>query len=100
MLEGELEFMVGDGTVRAPAGSFVHAPKGVPHTYKNVGTTPARYVVTIRPAGLEAFFFEVSEPAEDPWAPPPDHGQEVIERIMAVAPKYGLEILPPPSPNE
>ncbi len=96
VLEGEFEFMVGDGTVRAPAGTFVHAPKGIPHTYKNVGTTPGRYVTTIRPAGFEEFFFEVSEPAEDPSAPPPAHGQEVIERIMAAAPKYGLEILPPP----
>ena len=96
VLEGELEVVLGDEIVRAPAGSFVYAPRGVPHTYRNVGTTPARYVATIRPAGLERFFFEVSEPAEDPSAPP-DHGQEVIEKIMAAAPKYGLEILPPPT---
>ena len=96
MLEGELEFMVGDGTVSAPAGSFVYAPRGIAHTYRNAGTIPARYVVMIQPAGLEKFFEEVSDPAEDPSAPPPVHGQEVIERIMAAAPKYGLEILPPP----
>lgn len=96
VLEGELEFTVGDGTVRASAGSFVHAPRDIPHTYRNVGTTPARYVVVIRPAGLEKFFEEVSEPAEDPSAPPPHHGQEVIEKILAAAPKYGMEILPPP----
>jgi mannose-6-phosphate isomerase-like protein (cupin superfamily) len=96
VLEGEFEFMVGDGTVRAPAGTFVHAPKGSPHTYKNVRTTPDRYVTTIRPAGFEQFFFEVSDPAEDPRAQPPAHGQEVIERIMMAAPRYGLEILSPP----
>ena len=96
VLEGELEFMVADGTVSAPAGSFVYAPRGIPHTYRNVGTTPSRYVVMIQPAGLEKFFEEVSEPAEDPSAPPPVHGQEVIEKIMAAAPKYGMEILPPP----
>ena len=96
VLEGELEFMVGDGTVRAPAGSFVHAPRGIPHTYKNVGTTPSKYVAMIQPAGLEKFFEEVSEPVEDPSAPPPDHGQEVIQKILATAPKYGLKMLPPP----
>lgn len=96
VLEGELEFMIGDGTVRAPAGSFIYAPRYIPHTYKNVGTTPARYLVMIQPAGLEEFFMEVSEPAEDPTASPPAHGQEVIERIMVAAPKYGMEILPPP----
>ncbi len=66
MLEGELESTVGSGTVRPPAGSFVHAPKGTPHACENVGTTPARYVEMIRPAGLERFFMEASEPAEDP----------------------------------
>ena len=96
VLEGELEFMVGNGTVRAPAGSLVHAPKGVAHAYRNVGTTPARYVAMIRPAGLEKFFEEVSEPAEDPSAPPPVHGQKVIEKILAVAPRYGLRMLPSP----
>lgn len=96
VLEGELEFMVGDGTIRAPAGSFVHAPRGIPHTYKNVGAAPSRYVAMIQPAGLEKFFEEVSEPAEDPSAPPPDHGQEVVAKILMTAPRYGLTMLPPP----
>ena len=96
VLEGELELMVADGTVGAPAGSFVHAPRGIAHTYRNVGKIPARYVVMIQPAGLEKFFEEVSEPAENPSAPPPAHGQEVVERTMPAAPRYGLEILPPP----
>jgi len=43
VLEGELEFMTEDGTIRAGAGSFVHVPKGTLHTYKNVGMTSARY---------------------------------------------------------
>jgi quercetin dioxygenase-like cupin family protein len=40
VLEGELEFMVGGGTVRAPAGSFVHAPRGIPHTTKTWARPP------------------------------------------------------------
>lgn len=95
VLEGDLEFMVGDRTVPVTAGSIVYGPRGILHTYKNVGTEPSRMLVTITPAGFEKFFEEVGEPATDPSSPPP-FGQEEIERLLATAPKYGMEIPPPP----
>ena len=47
------------------------------------------------PAGLEGFFGEVGKPGGDVSSPPPFE-EEDIERLLAVAPKYGVEILPPP----
>ncbi|WP_292808200.1 cupin domain-containing protein, partial [Nostoc sp. JL23] len=44
ILEGTFAFQIGDRTVTATAGWFITAPKGVPHSYKNIGTTPARIV--------------------------------------------------------
>jgi quercetin dioxygenase-like cupin family protein len=44
VLEGELEFLVGDEKVRAPAGSFVLAPPNVVHTFWNPGPAPARFL--------------------------------------------------------
>ena len=35
VLEGELEFLLDGETVRAPAGTFVAAPPGVVHTFRN-----------------------------------------------------------------
>ena len=96
VLEGELEFLVGDRTVQAAAGSVVYAPRDNPHTFKNVGTTPSRILVLVTPAGLEKFFEEVGEPVTDPSSPPA-FGAKEIERLLAVAPKYGQEILPPSS---
>ena len=95
VLEGELEVMVGETTFRAGAGSFVHLPKDIQHTYENVGTGPARFLTLMVPGGVEKFFEEVGKPGSDVSSPPPFE-EEDIEKLLAVAPKYGAEILPPP----
>src|SRR5688572_4918382 len=41
ILEGQYEFRVGKQVIQAAAGSFLFAPRGIPHTYRNVGTTPS-----------------------------------------------------------
>lgn len=93
ILEGEFEFLAGEEKVRAPADSVVYAPRSVIHTYKNVGNETGRFLTVITPSGLENFFFEVGEPAEDESPPPVT--PERIERLLAAAPKYGLKIPPP-----
>ena len=95
VLEGELEFVVGERTLSASAGSVVYAPRGVLHGLRNVGTGHSRMIVIITPAGLEKFFEEVGEPVTDPSSPP--EGPPDIERLVAVARKYGMEIPPPPA---
>ena len=94
VLDGEYEFLVGERTIRAGAGSVVYVPSNVPHTFKNVGTTPARMLAFVMPAVFEGFLEEVGEEAADQSSPPP-FGQEEIERLLATAPKYGIEMLPP-----
>jgi mannose-6-phosphate isomerase-like protein (cupin superfamily) len=42
VLEGEVDFLVGDQITRAGAGSSAYLPRGVLHTFKNVGRRPAR----------------------------------------------------------
>ena len=49
------------------------------------------------PAGLEKCFREVGEPATDASSPPP-LGDVDVERLLAVAPKYGVKMPPPPEP--
>lgn len=95
VLEGELEVLDKDRSIKVNAGSFVHIPKGTLHCFKNVGATTARMLALFTPAGFEEFFFEVGQPAiEGETAPPP--GPEEIEKTIAVAPKYGMEVPPPP----
>ena len=96
VLEGDLEVLVGENRFGAGAGSFVHLPKGVIHSYQNVGAGPARFLTLMVPAGLEKFFEEVDKPGTDLSFPPP-FGEDDLDRLLAVAPKYGVEI-PPPEP--
>jgi mannose-6-phosphate isomerase-like protein (cupin superfamily) len=44
VLEGELEFTIGDETVRVGPGSFVAAPPGVRHGFRNPGPRRARFL--------------------------------------------------------
>ncbi len=97
VLEGEFEFLYNDRTIKATTGYFVYVPMGVLHTFKNVGTTPGKLLVTASPAGPhEKFFEEVGEAATDRNSPPVPEGPPDIERLVAIAAKYGIEIPPPP----
>jgi len=51
ILEGELEFTLGDETVRAGPWSFVSAPPGVVHGFKNPGPGRARFLNFHTPSG-------------------------------------------------
>jgi mannose-6-phosphate isomerase-like protein (cupin superfamily) len=92
VLEGELEFLIADDNVlEVSAGSWLVVPKGTLHTYKNTGERPARYLGVLTPGGIEKFFEEVSVPAMDRSFPPP-FDREDLDRLIASASKYGLEI--------
>lgn len=90
ILAGEYEFMVGGQTIVAKPGTTLFAPRGVAHTYRYIGQTPGRLMCVITPSGFEGFFEEVS--ALNLQLP------QDIPRVMELAEKFGLEILPPSGP--
>jgi mannose-6-phosphate isomerase-like protein (cupin superfamily) len=94
VLEGEVEFLLGGGTVPAGVGTCVHVPRGTLHTFKNVGTSPSRVLGVLTPGGFEGFFLEAGEPAAG-GSPAPE-GEPDVERIVEIGKRYGLEIPPPP----
>ncbi len=96
VLEGEVELSADGRVIGATTGAFVNIPRGTLHTFRNSGTKPARLLISVVPGGFEKFFDEVGEPATDPNYPPA--GPPDVEKVLAVAPKYGLEIPPPPTP--
>jgi quercetin dioxygenase-like cupin family protein len=95
ILDGELEIQLGDELRTASRGDFVWLPKGVPHRFTNISDKPMRMVLSFMPAGIEQFFEEVFEEAEDRSAEPPPVTPELVERLLETAPRYGLEFLPP-----
>lgn len=94
VLEGEIELFVEGAVSTSGPGSFVNIPRGTLHTFKNTGTVPARMLGMVAPGGFEGFFEEIGEPATDPSKPP--EGPPDLEKVLATAPKYGLEIPSPP----
>jgi mannose-6-phosphate isomerase-like protein (cupin superfamily) len=101
ILEGEMTFYVGEQTIKALPGSFLFGPKDVPHAF-TVDSGPARLLFVLSPAGLEGLIREMGEPARSLSIPPqpdepPDEAQ--MEQMMAIAARYGAEILGPP-PNQ
>jgi mannose-6-phosphate isomerase-like protein (cupin superfamily) len=85
VLEGELEVLVGDNKFKAGVGSFVHLPKGVLHSYQNVGTGPARLLTLMVPTGLERFVEEVGNPGTELSSPRPFEEGE-FDKLLALAP--------------
>jgi quercetin dioxygenase-like cupin family protein len=95
VVEGTVDFRLGDDTITAGVGDFVNVPRGLVHRFHNAGAAPMRMILTFTPAGMEKFFEETLERALDPSAPPPDNVDEVAARYVAAAPRYGLEFIAP-----
>lgn len=92
VLEGEITFTINGERVVAKAGMFANMPVGTPHSFKNESSKPARMLISVAPAGLEKMFFEVGVPLPEgaTTALPPT--KEEIEKLLAIAPSYGIEI--------
>jgi quercetin dioxygenase-like cupin family protein len=95
VLEGEITFQLGGKQFVAKAGTFVNMPIGSLHAFTNKRMKPARMLISVAPAGLEQMFFEIGQPVEPGAAAAPPPRKEDIEMLLAVAPKYGIEIKPP-----
>lgn len=82
VLEGEFEIRVGGETIPAGVGAFAACPRDIPHTFRNVGDTPGRLLLTVIPGGFSNYFAEVDGI--------PDRSVETIRELLE---KYEVEIL-------
>ncbi len=73
----------------------MNMPVGTPHAFKNESDKPARMLISVAPAGLEKMFFEFGVPAPQgaTTAPPPSKAE--IDKLLEIAPRYGIEIKVP-----
>jgi mannose-6-phosphate isomerase-like protein (cupin superfamily) len=56
VLEGQLTFEIGSETITTSAGEFVAVPPNLPHSFRNAGAGPARWLTIHAPdAGFAAF---------------------------------------------
>jgi quercetin dioxygenase-like cupin family protein len=94
VLEGTYECLLGDRTLTCGPGESFFAPRGTPHAIKNAGEGQARILIVQSPGGVvERYMAEAWETIEDA-SNPPLPAEPDFERVMAVAHKYGIELLP------
>jgi mannose-6-phosphate isomerase-like protein (cupin superfamily) len=91
VLDGEIEFLVGERTIRSAKGGFAAIPPETIHTFSNVGTAPARWLGIFSPAtGLD--MIEELAPAFASEMPDLDH----MGRVFG---KYQVEVVGGPPPE-
>lgn len=88
VLQGRVRIRVGDTEIDGEPGSFVLAPRGVPHTFARQPGSNLKLLLLIAPAGLERMFDEVAL-----LAPAEQQDPSVLGEIAA---RYGVHVLGPP----
>ncbi|MEO7718321.1 MAG: cupin domain-containing protein [Capsulimonas sp.] len=85
ILEGTFEVLMGETVVTARAGDIAHLPRGLAHTFKNIGETTGRFVGTATPAGHEHFFEDADALGRS--------GEFTPEKAIEMCRRHGLELL-------
>jgi len=93
LLEGTLTYQAGDERVDLEPGGFIYLPQAVPHAFRT--TSAVRYLALTLPGGVMEMYDEVGTPALQRRLPDGGVTGEEIERWMAAAPRYGLQVVGP-----
>jgi quercetin dioxygenase-like cupin family protein len=89
VVSGRLEYWLDGAWVAADPGTVVFMPRGVEHTFRNAGDTPARQWVITTPGGFDRFFAECADAFADAATAgvAPD-----MARVLATFAKHGLTL--------
>jgi quercetin dioxygenase-like cupin family protein len=86
VLEGRIAFFREGAWEEVPVGTVAFMPKNSVHTFKNVGDTPAKLLISTRPAGFEVFFARCADEFAKPG--PPD-----MPKIMQISAEHGIHFV-------
>ncbi len=101
LLEGTMTYLAGGEIFHLSAGDFIWLPRGVPHAFRITGDRAARFVGFADPGGVLALYDEVGIPAAERRLPGAD-GQSLeieVPRWSEVGPRFGLQVVGPPIPE-
>ena len=86
VIEGLVSFYRDGQWQEVTPGGAAFMPRGVIHTFKNVGQTPLRMLISTSPAGFETFFTRCADEFAKPGAPD-------MDRIMAISAEHGIHFV-------
>ena len=85
---GEFRVKLEDEVQDAPAGTCVLIPRGVRHTWQNIGAGEGRFLAMLAPAGLERFFERFGQLPDDVSVP---------EAFRTLGSEAGMDVVGPPA---
>ena len=89
LLNGEINYTVGNSKYNAKRGDWIYLPRNIEHSFQ-VQTEQAEVLIHLSPGGFEKYFIEMSTPALELVVPPPPQGPPDVKRIIETASKYGI----------
>lgn len=90
ILSGRFTFGIGEETIDAGPGDSVFAPRNLAHTWQCISAEGGRMLVLLTPGdNFEAFAIEMAEHGIVPSDP------ASLPKLLALAERYGIEMLPP-----
>jgi len=86
VLEGRVAFFLNGEWREIGPGGAAFMPRGVVHTFKNVGDQPSRMLLTTMPSGFEEFFARCAAEFARPGGPD-------MARIIEIGVEHGIHFL-------
>lgn len=93
VIGGVLTAEVGEQRFEVGAGAFLWMPRGLPHTFANLGDEAVHCLGLINPSGFEQFFTEMSEYVASTGAPPDPRVILQINERYGVYPAEGAPLI-------
>jgi mannose-6-phosphate isomerase-like protein (cupin superfamily) len=93
ILEGDFEIGIGGTVRRAGRGDSAFLPRGVPHHFRNVGSSAGAFLCCVMPGQLGGFFDAFKNPWPASSVDPPPPTDDDVARLMVAAKRYSIEIL-------
>lgn len=90
LLDGAVNYSVGNEVFKAKRGNWVFLPRNILHSFQ-VQSEQAEVLIHLSPGGFEEYFREMSEPAKSFSVPPRPKGPPDVKRIVETASRYGIK---------
>ena len=86
VISGRVGFLVNDKWHKVGPGGTAFMPRGVVHTFKNVGNQPSRMLIMTMPSGIEKFYARCAEEFAKP-------GGADMSRLAEIGAAHGIHFL-------
>jgi len=93
LVEGEIDVLIGEQTIHAQPGAYIHLPREVSHAFRNVSDKTASFLCWVMPGNLAGFFNAFKRPWPADADQPTPVNDEDIGKMLAVARTFHINIL-------